>query len=141
SNGTATSGLFNDYRANSGSLDFDGFNGEPHTIELVIRDDGEPENNETFFVNLSVSNGFVSLSDGQGMGTIIDNDNCVAEPIRNPNVPTTFCEDDFSQDLNEYVTAGDIPNGYVLIWSNSNDFTDMGARRTNTVVTGAAIYY
>src|SRR5690606_9369364 len=110
-------------------------------IVVNILDDGQPENNETFFVNLSVSNGFVSLSDGQGMGTIIDNDNCVAEPIRNPNVPTTFCEDDFSQDLNEYVTAGDIPNGYGLIWSNSNDFTDMGARRTNTVVTSAATYY
>lgn len=138
-NGTAIAG--SDFTSTSGIIPFLGNDGETHNIVVNILDDGQPENNETFFVNLSVSNGFVSLSDGQGTGTIIDNDNCVAEPIRNPNVSTTFCEDDFSQDLNEYVLASDIPSGFVLIWSGSPDFTVTGSRLDNTVVTRAATYY
>src|SRR5690606_19805683 len=110
-------------------------------IEIEILDDGLPESNETFFVELTVSNGFVELLEERVMGTIVDNDNCVAQPIRDPNVPIVFCEENFSQDLNAYVAASDIPAGYQLIWSYEDDFTVTEARLTNTVVTGAATYF
>src|SRR5690606_10306107 len=71
----------------------------------------------------------------------VDNDNCVGQPIRDTSVPTTFCEEEFSQDLDEYVAAGDIPAGFVLIWSRSDNFNSIGSRLTNSVVTNAATYY
>lgn len=70
SNGSATAG--SDYTATSGTVTF-----SPGTTTRLIRiptlDDALYEGNETFVVNLSNSVGGV-IADGQGVGTIIDND-------------------------------------------------------------------
>ncbi|MBK7871854.1 MAG: hypothetical protein IPJ74_14825 [Saprospiraceae bacterium] len=70
-NNTATTGD-NDYVLNSGTLNFAiGDNSE--TITVVVNGDMKVELDETFFVNLSnQSNG--SIADGQGLGTITNDD-------------------------------------------------------------------
>jgi hypothetical protein len=68
-NGTASA---SDYVAKSGTITF--APGETsRTILVQTLDDAILENNETFVVNLSNSVGGV-IADGQGIGTIIDND-------------------------------------------------------------------
>src|SRR5690606_15868909 len=76
----------------------------------------------------------------------VDNDGCTEQPEKVPGIPTTFCNNELSpegvgQDLDEYVAAADIPAGFVLIWSRSDNFNSIGSRLTNTVVTRAATYY
>jgi PKD repeat protein len=68
--GTATAGI--DYTAVSGTLTFnpgDIFK----TIPVLIVDDSVYEGDETFYVDLS-NPANATIADGQGMGTIIDND-------------------------------------------------------------------
>lgn len=75
SNGSATAGL--DYTAISGgtSLSFAGTVGETKTISVTVIGDTMVEPNETFNVILGVpSNGAVTVSDGTGVGTIINDD-------------------------------------------------------------------
>ena len=71
----ATAG--SDYVAIAGvtNLNFAGTPGETHTISVVVNGDLAVEPNESFFVNLGVpTNNAIGISDGQGLGTIIDND-------------------------------------------------------------------
>jgi len=57
------------------TLSFTGTDGETQNIDIPIFDDTVIEGDETFFVNLSnVSSGTVTISDAQGIGTIIDDD-------------------------------------------------------------------
>ena len=73
-NGTAKAG--EDYDAKSGTLTF--APGETSkTITIVVKGDKKKEANETFFVNLSGAVGALIL-DGQGLGTILDDDRPVA---------------------------------------------------------------
>ncbi|POY35328.1 hypothetical protein C3K47_16215 [Solitalea longa] len=68
---TATAG--SDYTAASGSLTF--APGETSKIiDVAITDDTEDESDETFNVNLSNVSATATISDGQGVGTIQDND-------------------------------------------------------------------
>ena len=70
-NGTATSGT--DYVAASGTLAF--LAGETSKLVTVtVNGDVVQETDETFFVNLSSVTGGVSIADGQGLGTIKDDD-------------------------------------------------------------------
>ncbi|HUH46886.1 MAG TPA: gliding motility-associated C-terminal domain-containing protein, partial [Arenibacter sp.] len=50
-----------------------------------------------------------------------DNDNCVSQPKMVPGMSTIFCQTEFSQNLNDYVTV--IPEGFELIWSNNPNFS------------------
>jgi hypothetical protein len=69
-NGTATAG--DDYTAASGTLTFNP--GETvKTISIPIIDDAIYEGPETFYLNLSNSDN-ATISDDQGIGTIVDND-------------------------------------------------------------------
>ncbi len=70
-NGTATAG--SDYVANSGSLTF-GPGQSNATVTFVVNGDATFEADETFFVNLSGAVGG-SISDSQGVGTILNDDN------------------------------------------------------------------
>ena len=71
-NGTATSGGTADYVATNGTLSFTS-GVITQTISVQIIGDIIIEPNETFFVNLSgASNG--TIADGQGIGTIINDD-------------------------------------------------------------------
>ena len=71
SNGNATAG--NDFTAQSGTLVFAG-NETTKTISVPIRGDLTAESTEQFFVNLSNPSN-ATLSDIQGVGTILNDDN------------------------------------------------------------------
>lgn len=70
-NGSATS--TGDYYATSGTLTFDPPD-TAKTITVNTRDNLVVESTETFFVNLSGATGGATISDSQGVGTIVDND-------------------------------------------------------------------
>ncbi|WP_378183083.1 beta strand repeat-containing protein [Aquimarina sp. SS2-1] len=56
-------------------LTFTGTDGETQTITIPIINDTDLEGNETFFVNLSNANSIlVTITDAQGIGTIIDDE-------------------------------------------------------------------
>lgn len=58
------------------TVTFSGTSGETQTITIPITNDNFAEAQETFFVNLGViSDGSVTITDGQGIGTINDDDN------------------------------------------------------------------
>lgn len=72
-NNSATSG--SDYTAVSGTLSFNGTNNETQTITVAVSGDQVVELDENFLVNLSnISNAGVTVQDGQGIGTIQNND-------------------------------------------------------------------
>jgi ribosomal protein L35AE/L33A len=70
-NSTATAGT--DFTAANGTLTFDASN-TTRTITVAVTGDTLDEANETFQVNLSNASAGVSLADGQGIGTITDDD-------------------------------------------------------------------
>jgi serralysin len=70
-NNTAFAG--SDYVATSGTLNF-GAGVNTQTISVTISGDTFVEADETFFVNLSGATNGATIADGQGLGTIIDND-------------------------------------------------------------------
>jgi len=69
-NGTATAG--SDYLATSGTLVFPP-NTTTKTVSVTVLDDTVYEGNETFFLNLSSPTG-ATIQDGQGTGTIVENE-------------------------------------------------------------------
>jgi Ca2+-binding RTX toxin-like protein len=72
SNGTATV-ADNDYAASSGTLHF-GANENAKTISVTVNGDTRVEGNETFNVALSNATNGATISDGQGVGTITNDD-------------------------------------------------------------------
>ena len=70
-NGTALSTT--DYFSTSGTLTF-GPTETSKTITVATRTNTTPEADENFFVNLSGATGGATITDVQGVGTIIDND-------------------------------------------------------------------
>ncbi|MBX9860434.1 MAG: hypothetical protein K2Y20_12720 [Sphingomonas sp.] len=70
-NGTATAG--SDYVATSGTLNF-GVGVNTQTVSITINGDTAPEPNETFFVNLTNATNATIIADGQGQGTITNDD-------------------------------------------------------------------
>ncbi|WP_157951120.1 Calx-beta domain-containing protein [Cyanothece sp. BG0011] len=64
----------NDYTATSGTLTFSGNAGEVETITVEVNGDNKVELNETFLVNLSNASSGVTIADGQGTGTIVNDD-------------------------------------------------------------------
>ncbi|AFY28282.1 Calx-beta domain-containing protein [Cyanobium gracile] len=71
-NGTATAGV--DYAATSGTLNFTGIAGETQTISVTVNGDSLVELNESFLVNLSNPTNGALIADGQGVGTITNDD-------------------------------------------------------------------
>ena len=70
-NGTATAG--SDYQAASGTVTF--APGETtQTVTVTVNGDRVGEPNETFMVNLSGATGGAVITDGQGVGTIVDDE-------------------------------------------------------------------
>ena len=69
-NGTATAG--SDYVATSGTLNFNSTG--TMTISVPVNGDTVKEENEFFYVNLSNPSSNASISDGQGVGIIVDED-------------------------------------------------------------------
>jgi hypothetical protein len=71
-NGTATAG--SDYQAKSGTLTF-AAGVRSMTLTINVLTDKVKEANETFFVNLSGASSNAAISNPQGIGTILDDDN------------------------------------------------------------------
>src|SRR5205085_795976 len=69
--GTATAG--SDYTAKSGTLTFNPGDPLTQTVTVLVNGDTTYEANETFFVNLSGATN-ATLADGQGLGTILNDD-------------------------------------------------------------------
>jgi hypothetical protein len=76
SNGTATAG--SDYQSTSGSLSFSGSTTQ-RTVNVMVNGDTDPEEFETFDVDLSNASG-AEITDSVGTGMIVDDDA--------PSVPT-----------------------------------------------------
>jgi len=62
-----------DYVAKAGVLHFDA-NANIQTISVTINGDTKTESNETFFVNLTGATNGATMSDGQGLGSIANDD-------------------------------------------------------------------
>jgi chitinase len=70
--GNGTAGGGSDYQAASGALTF--APGETRkTVTVLVKGDRVGEPNETFFVNLSSPTN-ATIGDGQGVGTIVDDE-------------------------------------------------------------------
>jgi T1SS-143 domain-containing protein len=72
-NGTAVSGGGNDYTAKTGTLTF-AAGQTSQTVTVAINNDSTVEPSETFFVNLSSPSANATISDSQGVATIVDNE-------------------------------------------------------------------
>lgn len=83
-NGSAAAG--SDYTSTSGTLTFSAGDATK-TITVATIDDTTVESSETVLVNLSGATGGATISDGQGVGTINDNDNAPPNqpPVANPD--------------------------------------------------------
>src|SRR5205814_230566 len=78
-----------DYVAESGTVTF-APGQTTRTIAIVIKADTLDEPNETFFVNLSAPVN-ATISDNQGLGTILDNDSAPTLAINSVSVTEGYC--------------------------------------------------
>jgi hypothetical protein len=109
-----------DYVANSGTLHF-GIGVNTQTIQVTINGDTKIEPNETFFVNLSGATNGASISDGQGLGTILTD-----ELNRAPR--------DFNADATSDVFWRNNATGHTGIWEMHNNvqtWHDLGGSGTD----------
>tara|TARA_R110001583_G_scaffold38171_7_gene123442 strand:+ start:54104 stop:58162 length:4059 start_codon:yes stop_codon:yes gene_type:complete len=124
---TATGGG-TDYTGTPGNLIFTGTANETKTITVPINNDAVLENTETFEVQLGLPTNNVQLvNGGTAIGTINDDDNCVAAPVLDASVSPIYCVVDtgsaFSANLFDFTTSI-APSGTVLTWSRvSNPLT------------------
>ena len=117
---TATGGG-TDYTGTPGTLIFTGTANETMTITVPINNDAVLENTETFEVQLGLPTNNVQLvNGGTAIGTINDDDNCVAAPVLDASVSPIYCVVDtdsaFSANLFDFTTSI-APSGTVLTWS------------------------
>jgi predicted extracellular nuclease len=121
--GTATT-AGGDYQATSGALSFAaGENSK--TVTVLVNGDTTAESDETFFVNLSSPTGGATISDGQGLGTIT-NDDAAPGPALQPWI-NEFHYDNASTDVGEFIeiagAAGTSLSGYSLVLYDGNNKT------------------
>jgi hypothetical protein len=116
-NGTATAG--SDYVAQSGTLSFTPGQ-TTRTLAVVINGDITVEPNETFFVNQATPTG-ATLLDGQGVGTIMNDDSVLPAGGAQPVVWTSL--------------VGVTANGSSLLKTGSTG-SDAGAASTQRISSG-----
>ncbi|HEX8620988.1 MAG TPA: Calx-beta domain-containing protein [Allosphingosinicella sp.] len=80
-NGSAEAG--SDYQQTSGTLTFAAAE-TSRTVTVTGMEDSLDENEETLFLNLSAASPGASIADGQGVGTLADNDEPPPPPPNNP---------------------------------------------------------
>ncbi|MET3845241.1 aspartate 1-decarboxylase [Bradyrhizobium sp. OAE829] len=104
-----------DYLANTGSVHFDaGVNTQ--TISIVVNGDTKVEANETFSVNLSAATNGATIADGQGVGTIVNDDAAATH-----HVPNDFNGDGISDVLFRN------SSGSVAVWELNGNHIDLNA--------------
>ncbi|MDC6387304.1 Calx-beta domain-containing protein [Maribacter sp. PR1] len=131
SNGSATGGGVDFTLTTNSPLSFDGTAEEVQPITVAIINDQLLELTETFTVELgNPSNGVTLAGSGGATGTINDDDNCVAAPTLNMDVPTTFCGTDgdiiFASNpdvnsLNDYTQSVNNDPNISLRWSRDSN--------------------
>ncbi|APQ17871.1 hypothetical protein A9200_02880 [Maribacter hydrothermalis] len=151
---TATGGGV-DYQGNvspNNTLIFNGTAGEVKTIPVSINNDQVLESTETFSVQLSLPTNNVQLANGgTAIGTINDDDNCVAAPVLDTSVSTIYCVETltspFSANLFDY-TSSVAPSGTVLTWSRvstplttTSHLTSAEAQNVNTPASYYGFFY
>jgi len=105
-----------DYAAKTGKVHFDaGVNTQ--TISIVVNGDTKVEGNETFNVNLSAATNGATIADGQGVGTITNED--VAAPAH--HVANDFNGDGISDVLFRN------NSGSVAVWELNGSHIDLNA--------------
>jgi gliding motility-associated-like protein/uncharacterized repeat protein (TIGR01451 family) len=125
-----------DYSGTPGSLTFTGTANEVETINVSIINDAILENMETFSLQLGLpTNGVQRANGGTAIGTINDDDNCVAAPVLDATVSSIYCveaiEDDFTANLFDF-TNSTAPSGTVLTWSRVSDPLNTDSHLTPT---------
>ena len=110
-----------DYTGTPGTLIFTGTANETKTITVPINNDAVLEDTETFNVQLGLpTNNVQRANGGTAIGTINDDDNCVAAPVLDASVSPIYCVVDigsaFSANLYDFTTSI-APSGTVLTWS------------------------
>lgn len=129
-NGTATAGQ--DYVAASGTLTF--ASGETQkTISITVNGDTTPEANETFRVLLS-SPINATIADGDGLGTITDDDSTIVEKGFNPLPPCRVIDTRVAAQ-GPALAAG--TNRVVTLAANCGIPTNAAAVSLNVTVVGA----
>ncbi|WP_204263174.1 Calx-beta domain-containing protein [Spongiivirga citrea] len=130
-----------DYSVTAGTVSFVGTNGETQTITVTINDDTLVEPTETYNIDLSnISNGLVTFTDNQGLGTITDND--TASVAIND---ITVNEAAGTATLTATLT-GDVQGGFDINYQTTNntavqpgDYTSTTGTLTFTGTTGEAL--
>jgi len=138
-NGTATAG--EDYVQKQGTLEFNPGDLSKE-VEITILGDTAEEEDEIFHVNLSLAIGAIIL-DGQGTGTILDNDDgvvpCTAGTLVVTNNPSTGYIDPGTYAAEFIISDGTVQTGTEVIFQASEYIElveDMNPDRSFTVEPG-----
>ncbi|WP_339729543.1 Calx-beta domain-containing protein, partial [uncultured Gimesia sp.] len=113
----------NDYVFESGVLHFNGTAGETVTFTVQINEDSEHEFNESFMIDLShvmAGGRNVTLSDAQGVATIIDNDSprlSISDAVVNENAGTAT----FAVTLDK-----DVSNSFTVDFATADNYAVAG---------------
>lgn len=137
-----------DYQSTSGTLTFAAAE-TSKTVTVATADDSLDENAETLSLNLSGASAGSSIADGQGIGTIADNDDPPPPPPPPSNNPPTLTNKNGSQakcmvKVHTVLTSADTDidndtplslvsvngNGFVLFDSTSIEFTSTASAGT-----------
>ena len=119
-----------DFTSTSGTLTFVGTNGESHNIIVPIIDDNLIEPTENFFVNLNeLSTELIGIIDGQGTGTITDNDGGPQNGITINDV--TVNESDGNATFIVTLT-GNVQGGFTVAYATANGSAITPGDYTNT---------
>ncbi|MHB1197720.1 MAG: Calx-beta domain-containing protein [Lutibacter sp.] len=107
-----------DYTSNSGMLTFTGTSGETKNITFPIIDDNLIEPAENFFVNLSnLSTTLIGINDGQGEGTINDNDN---NPLNGLVINDVTVNESAGSATFNVTLTGNVQGGFTVNYATAN---------------------
>ncbi len=140
-NNTALAG--NDYTAVSGTLSFTASE-TSKTISVPIVGDSAVELDETFFINLSSPTNAV-IGDGQGLGTIINDDTLATSTVTLSANPNLVTEDGFSFLAYTFARTGSLSNSLSVNFNVggtatlNGDYNAIGAT-TYTAATGSITF-
>ena len=134
SNGTATAG--SDYTAASGTVSF-AAGQVTQTVSVAVLGDTLDEPNETFHVNLGSSSG-ATIADGQGLGTINDNDQTPTTSAPGLTIgDASVTEADTTSVMASFTVSlsGASTSTVTVPYSTSNDTATAGSDYTGTSAT------
>ncbi len=145
---SAISGL--DYQGVSGELQFTGFDGEIQEITVSITDDILIEPTESYTLSLSnLSTSLITIIDGEGLGTIIDNDTSILDDGASTDEDTSVVLDVLANDtaspnatieLVETTPPNNglvVVNGELLTYTPNNDFNGVDSFEYTVLITNA----